>query len=72
MCIRCAGKTVSHPGIHRELGVRNTFVRSADLDGMEKKYVEIYEKIGRSRLSLRQLKSEWLLGEEYESHYNQA
>lgn len=50
MCIRCAGRTVSELGIHRELGVRNTFVRSADLDGMEKKYVDIYEKIGKSKL----------------------
>ena len=34
-------------GVHRGLGVCNTFVRSLDLDGLEAKYADIYINIGR-------------------------
>ena len=34
-------------GVHRGLGVCNTFVRSLDLDGLESKYADIYMNIGR-------------------------
>lgn len=39
-------------GVHRGLGVCNTFVRSLDLDGLEAKYADIYTNIGRQQIKL--------------------
>lgn len=37
-------------GVHRGLGVCNTFVRSLDLDGLEAKYADIYVNIGMDEI----------------------